>query len=629
MYRVALVSMPFAAIDYPSLALGLFKSRLEGDGIPCDLHYLNLTFAEMIGYNSYSGLVTQPPAYFAAEQLFAESAFGAMIPPDQAYYDEAQLDASMRQQMQTLKGFVEPFLARCLSEVDWSRYDIVGFTSLFEQNLATLALAARIKHHFPHILTVFGGPNFEAGMGQAFHRLLGYVDFVCSGEADDTFPELIKRLTYNHPIDDLPGLVYRRGGKTAVTGNAPMTSRLDKLPIPDFSDYFARVRRMPLPPGADPCVLLETSRGCWWGEKNHCTFCGLNSQSMEYRSKSADRAVAEVEELKQRYGINFVRVVDNILNHSFFDDFIPSLARKKLGVTVFFEVKANLRKHQIKALADAGITLVQAGIESLSTHTLRLMRKGSTALMNVQTLKWCKEYGVTCDWNLIYGFPGEHPADYGGSVELARVLTHLDRPTGCGPIRLDRFSPNYDHSEKMGFRNVRPLKWYRYLYPFSDSDLNEVAYYFDFDYADPIDDGGHLPALHDAVMGWKGTPAQLYAVPRGDDVVIHDTRPVATAPQIVLNGIERKILEICDGITTVNRIQQVLASSSGMTCSPYYVRGVLDEFIEKNLVVCEDDRFLALPVLTYTPAQHQTIDLPVMPLRTPDSFATGVYWAGG
>ena len=64
-------------------------------------------------------------------------------------------------------------------------------------------------------------------------------------------------------------------------------------------------------------------------------------------------------------------------------------------------------------------------IESLSTHTLRLMRKGSTSLMNIQTLKWCKEYGVTCDWNLIYGFPGEQPADYRGSLELAPVIASL------------------------------------------------------------------------------------------------------------------------------------------------------------------------------------------------------------
>jgi ribosomal peptide maturation radical SAM protein 1 len=603
MYRVALVSMPFAAIEYPSLALGLFKSRLDRDGIPCDVHYLNISFAEMVGHASYTTLVTQPPAYFAAEQLFAEAAFGPLVRPDQAYYDEAGLIPSTRQQLQAFKTSVEPFLARCLTEIDWRPYDIVGFTSLFEQNLATLALAGRLKQLYPNKLMVFGGPNFEAIMGRTFHRLLDYIDFVCSGEADDTFPELIKRLFYNHPIDDLPGIVYRRNGVSRWTGEGPMTTRLDQLPIPDFDDYFARIRQFVLPPGGDPCVLLETARGCWWGEKSHCTFCGLNSQSMEYRSKSADRAVAEVEELQKRYGVNFVRVVDNILNHSFFDDFIPSLARKKLGVTVFFEVKANLRKRQIRMLGEAGVNLVQAGIESLSTHTLKLMRKGSTALMNVQTLKWCKEYGVKCDWNLIYGFPGECPDDYRSSVDLARVLTHLDPPTGCSGIRLDRFSPNYDHSEKMGLKNVRAMKWYGYLYPFSPRDLDDVAYYFDFDYAEAIDDGGHRPALHDAIARWKQSQDQLYAVLQGDDVVIRDTRPVARAAYTILRGFDRQVFELCDQITTVRRIEQVLAKTTDVTFADNYVREVIDDLVARHLVVREDERLLALPVLTYTPVQ--------------------------
>src|SRR5262249_35137422 len=159
--------------------------------------------------------------------------------------------------------------------------------------------------YFPKAQIVFGGPNFEAVMGETFHRRLSFIDFVCSGEADDTFPELIKRLAYNHPIHDLPGIVYRRATETVATRQAPMKSDPDRLPMPDFSDYFQRVRQTPLPPWVDPCVLMETARGCWWGEKNHCTFCGLNSLSMKYRSKTSDRAVAEVVAMKQNYDIRF------------------------------------------------------------------------------------------------------------------------------------------------------------------------------------------------------------------------------------------------------------------------------------------------------------------------------------
>jgi radical SAM superfamily enzyme YgiQ (UPF0313 family) len=42
-------------------------------------------------------------------------------------------------------------------------------------------------------------------------------------------------------------------------------------------------------------LLFEASRGCWWGAKHHCTFCGLNGLSMTFRSKSADRAYSEIK----------------------------------------------------------------------------------------------------------------------------------------------------------------------------------------------------------------------------------------------------------------------------------------------------------------------------------------------
>src|SRR5262249_3421885 len=148
-----------------------------------------------------------------------------------------------RQHMQRLKSQVEPFLHHCLTSIAWGQYDLIGFTSLFEQNLASLSLARRLKWYFPNAQIVFGGPNFEAVMGETLHRRVSFIDFVCSGEADDTFPELIKRLAYNHPIPDLPGIVYRRGTETVATPQAPMKSDLDRLPMPDFSDYFQRVRQ--------------------------------------------------------------------------------------------------------------------------------------------------------------------------------------------------------------------------------------------------------------------------------------------------------------------------------------------------------------------------------------------------
>lgn len=600
MKRVALISMPFAAVDSPSLALGLFKARFDREGIPNRSFYLNVDFARMVGFGPYNELIARAPAYFAAEQVFAEACFGPAVPSDREYYDANGLHAGAREQLQSVKAQVEPFLSHVMAQVPWQEFDIIGLTSLFEQNLATLALARRIKWYHPDKTIVMGGPNFEGIMGRTFHRLLPFVDYICSGEADDTFPELIKRLSYGHPVRDLPGLIFRENGQTRATKAAPMVTRLDALPLPDFDEYFAQIRALEMPPGLQPCVLLETSRGCWWGEKNHCTFCGLNSQTMAYRAKSAARAVDEIATVQKRHGARFVRIVDNILNTAFFDDFMPMLVERKLGVTIFFEVKANLKKQQIRTLRDAGVTIVQAGIESLSTPVLKLMKKGSNALMNIQTLKWCRQYGVTCDWNLIYGFPGEEPEHYAQSVRFARLMSHLDPPTGCGPIRLDRFSPNYDKAKEFGLTNVHAMKQYRFLYPFGQDDLDQVAYYFDFDYVTPIDDGGHLEALQAAVRHWKERTDTLYAVESGADAVIHDGRQAARQRQVALRGLERFVFEACDSITSRSRLTKQVTDAGLGDASD--VDRILDGLIAMNLVAEEEGRYVGLPVLSYEPA---------------------------
>ena len=103
-------------------------------------------------------------------------------------------------------------------------------------------------------------------------------------------------------------------------------------------------------------------------------------------------------------------MVDNILDFRYFDTLIPRLAGSPLKLDLFYALKANLRKDQLRALRDAGISKIQPGIESLSDDVLRRMRKGETALQNIQLLKWCRELGLKTAWNLIWWFPGE-PAE--------------------------------------------------------------------------------------------------------------------------------------------------------------------------------------------------------------------------
>lgn len=220
-------------------------------------------------------------------------------------------------------------------------------------------------------------------------------------------------------------------GAPPPASDSPRLSALDGLPHPDYRDYFEAIGRHDRERvlGRTPVKLpIEFSRGCWWGEKHHCTFCGLNALGMGYRAKSAERALDELAGLLRDYPAVHVEAVDNILDMKYISSLVPELAARHWDVHIFFEVKANLTREQLAGLRSAGIMRIQPGIESLSSAVLDLMRKGSSKLLNIRLLKWAGYYGIGVAWNLLTGFPGETDDDYRRQAELMPLLHHLEPP---------------------------------------------------------------------------------------------------------------------------------------------------------------------------------------------------------
>ncbi len=245
---------------------------------------------------------------------------------------------------------------------------------------------------------------------------------------------------------------------------------------------------------------------------------------MQYRSKEATRALDELDRLTDTWGVSSVAVVDNILDMTYFDSLLPSLGVRQKKPKLFFEVKSNLKRHHLKALADAGVRCIQPGIESLSDRVLKLMRKGTTGLRNVQMLKWCSEFGIKPEWNILYGFPGETRQDYATFLAILSAISHLEPPSGCGPVRLDRFSPYFVNPENFGLKNLRPIAPFEFLYPFDAVSLEFIAYYFDFDYEASVATSQSRPRLShdkDNVELIRAKPRQIFAWRSFDDADVN------------------------------------------------------------------------------------------------------------
>ena len=607
-----LVSMPFGAWNRPALGISLLKSEINKRSHTCEIRYLWKEFSEQIGFENYKFLTDEVPyTCFAGDWCFTLPLNGRRPVIDLKYVTEIlhktwRLTSSDIKRIVAIREQTPHYLSHCLKTVDWSNVDIVGFTSTFSQNLASLALAKELKAKYPNIQIVFGGANWEADMGQSLFESYPFVDFVCQGESDQSFPALIESLAGGTPPTCLPPNVLGRSASVDINTNAGnrSTVNMDELPYPDFSDFFSMMSEVPFQEVL-PTLLMETSRGCWWGAKSHCTFCGLNGENMHFRSKSADRALDELGTLVRQYRTPIVSFVDNILDMKYFNTFLPELTQSELDIDAFFEVKSNLSRAQVKTLSESGIRHIQPGIESLSDPILTLMRKGSSCIQNIQLLKWCREYDVSVDWNILYGFPGETNKHYIDMFEVFPLLEHLTPPSAIGPIRLDRFSPYYSEPEMHGLTNVRAMEVYRYLYPFDAITRNRIAPYFDFDWVTGSEPTTLIDELNDRVEKWRHSYdfSELNASDDGLRCLINDTR--GSAPKTFeLSGIDRWIYGLCDKAKTVKQLTREISTRALNTSYEQRdVERLLGWFAENRLVYQQDGRFLALATYDNFPAE--------------------------
>lgn len=609
---VLLIVMPFFSIKAPALGVSLLKARLKEEGIPCAIRYLNFSFAERIGIDLYEQVCAHKSDSgdnFNGEWLFAQEYFGSRLPNVQEYaklMSEAGVAREDLNKVLSLTKHVGPFLDSSLETLKLSEYDIIGFSTVFDQNLASIALAERIKRCDPEKIIVFGGANCDGDMGLELHRHFPCIDFVCTGEAEFSFPALVKKIFDGKSPRAIPGIIRRVKNVSVMDVSSSINEDLDSLPFADFDDYFSQLgTRAMVPLIRQSGLPMETSRGCWWGSKAKCTFCGLTTDSLPFRSKNPDRVLREIEHVQntylQKHHRNRISMTDNILDMNFFDNLIPALAEKKLPVSFFYETKANLSQEQIHALAAAGVNFIQPGIESLSSSVLRMISKGTTALQNIQLLKNCSQYLVYPVWNLLYGFPGEKPENYRLIIDIISKITHLPPPDGFARFELQRFSPYFTRPHDFGIDNIRPKASYSFIYPFEKESLCKLAYHFDFDLYHDQCFRSDVLHLKRAVEHWQQSYAAGAALELWSAspllLLVRDTRPQAKTTWIKLTSYRRTIYDFCGQIRSISEIlAHARQKYATQPLRERDIREILQELINDNIMACEADKYLSLAV---------------------------------
>lgn len=472
--RVLMLCPPYQTTALSSLATAQLATLVREAGVECHECYLHFELAKALGPEVYK-LIAGGVKGLVGEMLFAEALHPSL---PNTYAAELEELLGPKHRRSELRELLE---RRCLGVVGEQQPTLIGMTTSCNQTLAALWLAHVIKQSYPGVCIVLGGSACAEPMGQRLLAAYPHIDYVVSGYGEE------------------PLVALARGARPAermLKSYSP--PELDRMPLVDYTEFLAEFERFG---GAKVWLSFESSRGCWWGMKNHCTFCGLNGAEMTFFEKSSARVVSEIRTLWERHGRDLF-ATDTIMPRKHLRQVLPELAADERGPGLFYEVKVNMSAEDLAMLRRAKVKAVQPGIESLSTRLLKLMKKGVTAIQNLALLKYCREQQIAVGWNQLCAIPGETADDYEAQIALMRLIPQLPPPEGVNPIRIDRYSPYFQRYADFGWQSIQPLAEYQSLHPqLSPEELSELAYHFKG--VGGVGPDAYLSRLAQAVEEWN------------------------------------------------------------------------------------------------------------------------------
>jgi len=292
---------------------------------------------------------------------------------------------------------------------------VVGFSVKTATVRPAVILSAAIKKIYKEAVHVAGGPHITL-MYEEFLKENPDFAYAFLGEADDSFPEFIKKFSAQAERELVSGLAFLKDGGTVAT-ERKLVEELDRLPFPAYElidTFVAEGFRYP----------LITSRGCPY----MCIYCcvGIVS-SRKWRARSVENIIAELEYAKARYGIKTFEILDDnfTLKLDRAKEFCRALIKKKLELTWYCHngIRADkLDLELTRLMKKAGCTSVALGIESGDEKIFNSIKKGEKLSDIVAGVKLIRKAGMRVVGYFIIGLPGDTPESVKNTVAFMQGL---------------------------------------------------------------------------------------------------------------------------------------------------------------------------------------------------------------
>ncbi|MFZ5563964.1 MAG: B12-binding domain-containing radical SAM protein [Thermodesulfobacteriota bacterium] len=319
--------------------------------------------------------------------------------------------------------------------------DVVGLSFIVSEVEEAGFVLSAVRSLIPDVPVVFGGPGPSANPG----GMLAFMgaDYVIQGEGERVFPEMVNAIGAGRSpswvVENIPGVTAMCDGKPAGGHPAPLLSEdeLDRLPFPawDLIDHkiYARTTSMATV-GRRPYMTIITSRGCPF----HCVYCH-QTVGKQFRKRSPESVLAEIDEIQARYGIGEFEIVDDCFNldHQRMCLILEGLRKGAGKIRLHFPngVRADqFESGDMRLLRQAGTVSACFAVETAAPRLQKLIRKNLDMDRTVNTINAAVDENIYTTSFFMVGLPTEtfeearQTVDFAVKSRIHRALFMLATP---------------------------------------------------------------------------------------------------------------------------------------------------------------------------------------------------------
>lgn len=307
-----------------------------------------------------------------------------------------------------------------LKEIERFRPDAFGVSVLTPVATDVQRLLREVKDRWPAIRAFAG--NIHADLFP--EEFADTCDAVVHGEGEQAAVELLAAWGEGRTGQGIAGVTAIGGGKLDRGPARPLAHDLDAFPFPDWGLLpYQRYSLLPLGTIARPIVAVAATRGCPF----RCTYCALENQGKVYRKRSVANVVDEIERDVRRYGVRQIGFMDPIfpMGRRHAEGFAREMIRRGLHEKVVWlsELRTDVvDREALVWMHRSGCRRLVFGIESGDDALLAGVDKRNTAARSRETIRWCREIGITTVGLFMIGLPDETPRQTQATIDYACSL---------------------------------------------------------------------------------------------------------------------------------------------------------------------------------------------------------------